>query len=104
MFQTFLVGANRTTFTSEIIKNVMFMFTQKLNAPCIFQQGQVTPVVGIGMPEMLISFSITLFRCCTARCTIKMLNWLLKVVETFQIQQNVRNGHVYIQVVKQHKV
>ena len=46
MFQTFLDGANRTTFTGEIIKNVLFMLTQKLNAPCIVQQGQVTPVVG----------------------------------------------------------
>ena len=48
------------------------------------------------------NFDNTPFRRCTTRCTIKMLIWNPEVLETFRMQQNVRNVHVYIQVVKQH--
>ena len=31
-----------------------------------------------------------------------MQSWFLKVVKTLLIQQNNRNGHIYIRVMKQH--
>ena len=39
---------------------------------------------------------------CALRYNEKNVSWLLKAVETFSIQQNDRNGHIYIRVMKQH--
>ena len=36
------------------------------------------------------------------RAYLNFVFWARKVVETFSIQQNVRNGHIYIGLMKQH--
>ena len=36
------------------------------------------------------------------RAYLNFVFWARKVAETFSIQQNVRNGHIYIGLMKQH--
>ena len=44
----------------------------------------------------------TIFSLSLVLKSAKIITWLLKVVETFLIHQNVRNGHIYIGVMNQH--